>query len=69
MPKKLEEFEASETATALAYIRSYAKKHPDVFKSAKLPNSAKKFNRKRFAETVETLMEPFAKVVGKNYAK
>ena len=71
MAKKetFKEFEKREIAEALAYISDYAKKHPSLLKSAEFPNTAKKFNRKKFAETVDVLMEPFAKAVGKNYAK
>jgi hypothetical protein len=67
MAKKetFKEFEKREIAEALAYISNYAKKHPNLLKSAEFPNSAKKFNRKRFAETVDVLMEPFAKAIGK----
>jgi len=71
MAKKetFKEFEKREIAEALAYISNYAKKHPNLLKSAEFPNTAKKFNRKKFAETVDVLMEPFAKAIGKNYAK
>jgi hypothetical protein len=63
------EFEKREISEALTYISNYAKKHPNLLKSAEFPNSAKKFNRKKFSETVDALMEPFAKAIGKNYAK